>query len=494
VHWQRFPFIVLGVALELAGCGDDDGLIAEGSTSRGPAVEPGNDESGFQPPDAACGNGWLDADEQCDDANEEDRDACSNACQIPCGLEATFVRLPPTPTSEIDATDVIVDPSGGIVILGPEREITTDQQDNETAGPLVAFAIAYTTEGEVRWEAQLADEDGRDVIPTRLAEDTQGGIYVGATVETEDGGTDIVVRKIDGNSGETLWEHRHGEPIEASNDVLTGLAFSPGIAPDGVPSMIASGQIRAGEGDDDVWVRKLDLASGEPIWTATWTGTLGAGFSTDDGGPIAVAADGTSLVLAAEYLDFETQVIRLLRFGAAGEPPAAAIPIGPTDGIQEFQPIDLSVDASGQILAVYRRQVASGPQSFLDQLDPTGAVLWSKTEADFAGVGGETWTISGARPTPSALVLLAGGFTSTEFDGAAYLALWLARLDAQGGSLCRVEHREPAEGPVPPSLAPSAVTSTSTGEALVVARRVDNGDPSLWLGRFRDVVLPDAPP
>ncbi|HEY0133264.1 MAG TPA: DUF4215 domain-containing protein, partial [Nannocystis sp.] len=58
-------------------------------------------EPGFDPPRPACGNGYLEAMEECDDGNLVDGDGCNAACQTPCGLELELLELAPTAESTI---------------------------------------------------------------------------------------------------------------------------------------------------------------------------------------------------------------------------------------------------------------------------------------------------------------------------------------------------------------------------------------------------------
>ena len=110
--------------------------MPEGGTSVTPATgsgsEGGNDESGFDPPQPECGNGYVEADEECDDGNAIEDDACNSSCQVPCGLEWSEVVLGPTLDSLIEGRAITSDPTGQVILSGLLREITVAMDGTTT--------------------------------------------------------------------------------------------------------------------------------------------------------------------------------------------------------------------------------------------------------------------------------------------------------------------------------------------------------------------------
>ena len=124
-------FAVFGVLL--GACGDDEPATSDDTT--GPStstVETGSEsddttessgaddtstgaadggETAFEPPVPECGNGFVEGDEECDDANDVDDDACSSACLLPCGVDWTAAHLGPTQESDIYGVTVAVEPA-----------------------------------------------------------------------------------------------------------------------------------------------------------------------------------------------------------------------------------------------------------------------------------------------------------------------------------------------------------------------------------------------
>lgn len=476
-------------------CGDDDGpaAVAEGSSTGGSTGSTtGSDastdgsssaavdtsDSAFDPPEPVCGNGYVEAEEQCDDGNENSGDACNDRCLVPCGLAWSTTVLPPTNASLIDATHVVTG-EDLFVVLGQEREITTDQKGNVTELDQVLRVLVFEGKGEgeaePRWDRRI-ESPGFDLTPAGLAISTSAGaLYVAATREVEEG-TDITVHALDLESGEPGWVHDHGSEIADSDDLATGIA----VGLDG--SVLVAGRVRVGAGDDDAWLRRLDPATGEAIWTETFTGTGSGGFSVDDAGPVAVDADGSVYALFQQYVDYQTTLPVLLHYGADGGPPLWSHVFDELSGVREYVAVDLTVDAAGPI-STYRREVGGAIEFHVAKLDREGNDLWRRSSANFVGTD-RNWSIVGVRPAGDALVL-GGTRANRDLEGSTVQELWLARLDAEGSELCRTLYLAPGDGLIPPSVIAGAIAATSGGEPLVVGQQIEEGAQSLWIGRFR---------
>lgn len=499
----------VGVCLLLGSCGDDDGFgvdpetDTEGDSTTFPTTfpetttEPGTGETttgqdtssttavadassgtGFDPPRAECGNGFVEEGEQCDDGNLDDGDECSSSCQIPCGLEWSAIVLPVTAQSTIDPVAVVRGPDGQVVAVALQREITLDQKGNETVGPNEAAVAAFGAEGDAAWDVRLPGPAGA-LQPRDAAIDDAGDVYIAGDVDSVAGDGDIFVTKLSGDNGSELWTHVHDSAVDTAEDLATGIA----VAPDGNP--VVSGQVRAGDGDDDVFLRKLDTADGTEVWTSTWSGVGTATFSTDDGGPIAVASDGTVYVLATEYLSFQAQPMVLLQFPADGGDPQWVHTFEFGGSEQQFQGIDLETGPQGDVYAVFVRLLAAGSEYHLRKLAPDETELWSATQADYIQ-SGNTWIIDGVAPTQTGEVVVGGTFFDVEtVPRTSILSAWVQRTDADGEPLCAVQQAGPQEGLLPADLDVLDVTSAADGGAILVADFDDEGAQAMWLGRFR---------
>ena len=200
--------LVLCLASGLA-CADDGAVATQSSsgaesssssgeptsTPTGPATsgEPGSSSSGdpgFDPPTPVCGNGYLEADEACDDGNVADGDACNAACQVPCGLELAVSELAPTAQSVIGGLTVAPAPDGGFVTVARLREITVDREQNPTVGPRLMLVLAYDAGGALRWRRELGDMMG-DLDAAGGSVDMNGDV--------------LVVGSVDGPEASAIW-------------------------------------------------------------------------------------------------------------------------------------------------------------------------------------------------------------------------------------------------------------------------------------------------
>jgi cysteine-rich repeat protein len=455
--------------------GDAPTTDADASTGSSGDAETGTTDPGFDPPTPACGNGYLEADEECDDANTEDGDACTAACQIPCGLEREWIELAPTAESDIAGLRVVAAPDGGIVVVGRIQEVTVDQEGNPDAGPLQGLVVAYDAAGDKRWERRLGPDMG-DLELRDGAVDAAGDIALVGTIAADDK-RDIWVARLAAEDGAELWSVTVDGELDGSDDLGTGVA----VAPDG--DVVATGQVRNADKDDDIWVRKLAAADGAPVWTTTWSGTADNGFSTDDGGPVAVAADGSVYVLVREYVDFETAEATLLKFGDDGDPLWEVRPLA--DGSpHEHDPGAVATSPEGEPLIVVQR-FGAAPTFWVYRYTAMGEQVWALDRGDFE-VAGEDWSAEGLGVAADGEVVIGGSWLDdVTLAKTEWYEAWIARLEPDGTKRCQVSYRAPGEDLVPPSLLPADFAAGPEGTALAAGARSENGEASLWTGRFR---------
>ena len=484
----------------LPACGDDSNTVDPSddtgtttsatmmpmpSTSSGGSSSPGTGTSdppddssgtGFDPADPECGNGFVEGDEQCDDANDDDTDECTNMCQLRCGLSWVATIPPPTGESEIDPRGLASDPDDNTIVVGFLREITSDQEGNETAEPDVVVAASIDPDGAERWSTELS-EDPVDVVVAAVTTDAQGDVLVAATVDAVDTDRNIMVYKLAAADGEVLWTHAYDSAVDSSSDEATGIA----VGPDGDP--VVTGTVAAGENDDDVWVRKLDGDTGDEQWTETWSGVGNEVFSVDNGGPVAIGPDGTIYVFGTEYVTFNVAPAVLFRFEVDGGPPTWAYSPTLEDGTQEYEPIDVGVDSQGEIHLTFR-QISGVVNTFVVQkIDDDRNELWSRDHTTFETGEGDSWSIAGASPSDGGWTLVTGEVRLSA-EGEDYFATWVARLADDGETICQVHQQGPEQDLLPASLRPRAVRVAADGGALVAAQLVEQQDETVWVGRF----------
>ncbi len=453
----------------------------EAATTEATAADDSSSSGGFEPPEPACGNGFVEADEECDDANDDDDDGCTSACELQCGLEWTALALPPTDQSRYDARGVAMDDDGGAVVAGFLREITTDQRGNETAELDEGVVVRVDGDGETQWGLRLA-ADGARVDVTGVALDADGNAYVSATLDPLEGNQDIRVYKLDPDGAE-VWTFDYDSAVDSAEDVSFGIAMGA----DGNP--VVTGQVRVGEGDDDIWVASVDAGTGEELWSSTWSGAATGAFSTDDGGPIAVAPDGTIYVLAGEYIDFQTNLVTLVAFEGTGGPAISTHTPEAEFGTMDFVPLDVSVQDDGAVLLNFVRLLPAEAQFLVTRFDPeTNEEVWRTDALAFEAVSpvedADGFTLQGAGPLPGGGVAITGTLVRSG-DGTAWNETWVARFDDADELDCMFVRESPQLSLVPGSLQGREIATGAGDRAIVAAQAIEEGAESLWIGAFR---------
>ena len=449
----------------------------EGTT----AADASSSDGGFEPPVPECGNGFVEADEECDDANDDDDDDCTSTCQLRCGLDWTVVSLPPTDTSDMDAYGVATDDRGGATVAGYLREITTDQRGNETILDHEGVVVRVSPEGASEWEVRLSEPDA-DVDVRGIAEDGMGNAYVAASVAINGEDSDIRLYKL-GTDGTVLWTSDFDSAVDSAEDFAFGVAMGM----DGAP--VVSGQVRVAAGDDDVWVASFDASTGDILWSQTWSGIPSGTSSNEDGGPVAVGDDGTIYVFAREYVNFQTNVATLLAFDPMG---TEATTIFTTDfgaGPQNQVPGDVAVAGDGSVLVMYTRVLAVENDYYVVRLDPSGgSELFSVDAATIAEAAGlddaDSYMIAGADPLEGGGVVVMGTLARSG-GGTSWNETWVARYGEDDALDCVFVRESPQLGLVPSTLIGRAVSAAPSGRAVVAGLQIDEASQSLWIGAFR---------
>jgi cysteine-rich repeat protein len=491
--------LIMPVLLVVHGCGDDVGPATQDTESEGSGSttastssastssatgdtgsssgEPESSSSGvFEPPVEECGNGYVEGDEHCDDANMVDDDTCTNTCQFRCGLEWSETVSPPTGESLIDPRALVRDADDNVIVAGFLREVTTDQKGNETAADDEVLVVKLASDGTEIWRREIGEATG-DLVVGGVTVDDAGDVFITATGNGPNDDDDMFVYKLAGADGEPSWTHTHDSAIDTAEDEAFGIA----VGDDGNP--VFSGEVRVADGDDDIFVRKLDGVTGEPIWTETYTGEGNGTYSVDSGGPVAIGVDGSVYVAGQEYVTFNELYVVLLHFGADGGPPEWTYTPMRKGGLQEYEPLDVGVDDSGNAY-VTMRWISGAVNTFIvDRVDANGRFQWTADQTAFASDSGEDWSIVGADPSATGELVVAGQVT-IEGDESSWFESWVARLDENGRPICQIQQQGPQDSLLPSSLRPRAVGSALDGAPLLGAQLTEEGGESLWIGRF----------
>ena len=466
---RKSVLVLLAVSLSPSACtGDDvpaDGETSESDSETGPPI--------FDPPEAECGNGYLDPGEQCDDANLTDGDGCDSLCQIPCGM--LWETSIPSPAVDVLPTvvDMAVGADGTIVVAG-----LTDAQTSEIDNDL--WMGAWSSAGEPLWSGSYDVIEGLDDAPAAVAVAPDGAVYLSATLQATEG-TDIWVGRFD-ETGTQVWSATFDSPIVGSNDVASGMA----ITPTGNP--LVAGKMRIADGDTDLWIAELSPDDGAELWSTTWSGAVAEnGFSLDAGGSVAVGSDGTIWATAIEYVAFDTFDVHVLSFDPAGTLLGDWAPqAGP--GSHEHTPDEIAVASDGSVYFAISR-IGPGATFWVHRLDPsdggaTGEIAWVREMPSFIDVG-EDWLLNGVAAAPDGNVFVGGFLLREEKDDSWYEA-WLHRLDPSGEPQCTNRHAATGSTILTPNLLVTAIGATPSGELVAAGRLADvENANSFWVGSFR---------
>jgi len=235
-------------------------------------------------------------------------------------------------------------PDGSLIVVGSYWE---------PGGPFYTFVMELSSLGGILWKRGYGPGVFEDVV---VAQD--GSIYVvGATSFFGAGGTDIWVLKLDA-SGNVVWQNTYGGPAD---DV--GLSIA--LAQDG--GVVVAGYCSA----VDLWVLKLSSEDG----SVKWAYSLG-GDGMDWGMDVAITPDG-DVVVVGDTASFgagshDVWVLRL--DGATGQVEWERAYGGP--GWEEAH--GLAIDQDGNIYVIGYAE-SFNLDAWLLKLDGlTGEVIWEK--------------------------------------------------------------------------------------------------------------------
>jgi len=289
-------------------------------------------------------------------------------------------------------------PDGGVVIAGKTHSIGAGGSD--------ALIVRFGPDGEMLWQQALG---GRGNDESRTVLRTRDGTLIAAGSKSGIADDDAWIIAMDMDTGELLWERRHGTPGE-DGAVSAIEAASGGIA-------IAGYSQRPGLSSFDNWVVRLD-SNGDMLWQRHFARGI---FSS--GTAISAAPEGGFFVAGLSQLrtprDSKSLVIRLSDDGetlwqrlSSDIGSAEAWGAAPTD--------------DGGVVVVSAAKLGGLGQSDarLVRFSPSGEIIWSRLH------GGGKWS----RPT-AVITTRDGGFLVTGYTtgrGAGYQDVWVLRLDGQG--------------------------------------------------------------
>jgi hypothetical protein len=175
-------------------------------------------------------------------------------------------------TSSEQTAGVVELSNGDIVVIGNTRGNYAGTNPDTSTNDIAAFSFSMTTK-DFNWRTQLGLV-GHD-YPQALVADSNDDLYFVAYVEsnlksgyTSLGGRDAYVRKVDKDNG-YIWDTQYGRD---QDDIPHAAALLPNgdLILAGSTESEWSGFTKAGTGDRDAWLVRLDGTTGTPSWY--WAG------------------------------------------------------------------------------------------------------------------------------------------------------------------------------------------------------------------------------
>lgn len=378
-----------GLGLGGAACGDDDGgrdstaastgtvTAGTGSASAGPdtsdgATNPTPDTTDAPPTTSldgdtedpttgsstgeipvGCGDGTVDADEACDDANDVDADGCNTDCTI-SGSVLWFHSQASGVDQDDEAFGIAVDAEGRAYVAG-EQWNAVDQD----------FWVRRYADDGIDWTRTYdgaAGNDGARAVALHAA-----SLYVAGYRVVAGQSHDVWLRSfaLDGTAG---WEVGYGDPLGGSN-VGQGVAVDPG------GNVIVVGNESVGDPlapQADGWIREY-TAGGSPVWTA---GYGGAAASTDSARAVATDGAGRVAVVGVETVAGQGTDVWIRVYDTNGAVQWTATHANPNALDDEATAVAFDGDGN-VIVAGYEIDPVIPWRMRIAKHDPAGALVWA---------------------------------------------------------------------------------------------------------------------
>jgi outer membrane protein assembly factor BamB len=178
-----------------------------------------------------------------------------------------------------EALAVTVDGSGDVVAAGFLRNNSGSSDD------LTVVKLAGATGTEL-WRREITGSTHGSDQAFSVATDSSGDVFVGGFVTNATTGRDLIVLKLSGSNGSTIWRYE-------TDGGVSGVSQAAAVATDDAGKVFAAGRFDA-SGGPDLAVVALNASNGTPLWTYRLDGPAG---EFDDAHDLVVGADGDPVVV-----------------------------------------------------------------------------------------------------------------------------------------------------------------------------------------------------
>ncbi|MDF7812048.1 SBBP repeat-containing protein [Hymenobacter sp. YC55] len=273
------------------------------------------------------------------------------------GQQLWAARYDGAANSDDLATSLAVDAAGNVLVTGASYNGPTTSYDYVT--------VKYSSVGAQLWTTRYSGSGASDELPTTLAVDTSGNVYVTGNAYAGNQG-DYLTLKYSTAGGQPLWVARYNGPA-SGYDLVRDLAV------DAAGNVVVTGTSDNGSSYDYATVRYS--SSGQQLWAARYNG---AGNSYDEATGVAVDAAGNVAVTGfADVGGGNWDYVTLMYEAASGQPLWQARYNGSDSSYEEAK--DVVVDAAGNVAVTGRSYNSAGQSEYatVKYAGASGQPLWA---------------------------------------------------------------------------------------------------------------------
>ncbi|WP_375433976.1 SBBP repeat-containing protein [uncultured Hymenobacter sp.] len=255
------------------------------------------------------------------------------------------------------AASVAVDAAGNVLVTGASYHGPSTGYDYVT--------LQYAASGAPLWQAHYSGSGASDELPTSIAVDGSGNVYVTGTSYTGSQSDYLTLKYA--ASGQQEWVTHYSGPA-SGYDLVRDLAV------DAAGNVFVTGTSDNGRSYDYATVR-YDAIGGQRLWAARYNG---AGNSYDEATAVAVDAAGNVAVTGvAETSSGNWDYVTLKYTVGGGQLQWEARYNGPDSGYDEAK--DVAVDAAGNVAVTGRSFNGSGQSDYatVKYAAGSGQQLWA---------------------------------------------------------------------------------------------------------------------
>ncbi len=195
--------------------------------------------------------------------------------------------------AELDGGNGAADAALGVAIDATGDVFVCGRLDRPATGPDFAVLKFDGATGAEEWRRVVSGTGTGDEVATAVVLDASGDAFVAGLLDDAGAGRGIVVLKVDGSTGAEIWRREiDGSALGGSSDGGARLRF------DSAGALFVGGVLENAGTAEDVFVSKLDPATGVELWRAEISGS-----SADRDGLASLTIDDSDDVVLSGFVD-----------------------------------------------------------------------------------------------------------------------------------------------------------------------------------------------